>query len=1229
MKSGVPWSIRGIDDDIRDAARAAARRSGLSVSEWLNDLIAKQAAAEGIAPARSRHEDDDVDGDAEADAVADAVQRLTRRIRAMDDNSRATLSGLQDRLDEIEMRLETVAVSRGRGTERARSLKGVATIVDELSREIDNADENARSMIEGLRARGAAKAPQREIGIDRVAEAIRGLDERISSMSDRIKSPAVEEPAAGLDTIKARLDSLLAQSPEKPSGRAAALDATLRSLETHIDQAKSRLAAAARRPSPRSAPPVSMTSDDEDRIRRIESHLAEITGGIAARRGATRPAGRGGDFVSAVAEISARQRSIDDVADYASLARDQRHVVDSLAALRADISALADGMVSFGRGDADDKEAYFGLARRIDALASERPLDRDDLSRMRADLEAVRATLDGGAGLARLDTVGEEIAAIRRALEADDSPRAIARLEMRVAELGRGMEAALNATNAASRRGGGTDAVSRLEMRLDAIAARIDDFLGRAAPADAISGLQERFAKLADRLERVSVARQEPPAVLDEIKSEIAAIRRDISGRAVPKVDHLEEQIADLASRLDSATRSESEGQALAELEAQVAHMASELERSMPRTATLKQVEENLARLQGFLSDNRQESVEDARAAARDAVREIAGSPGDSDLVRALKGDLENIRAAAGDADHRTQETLGSVHETLARVVDRLTRLEQDTDETGSEMAREPAKATGTYGAEAPIPRAESGSAGSRAGLARLPEDNRPLEPGSGKPDLAALRELARSASEAQRDKKGDRKADFIAAARRAAQAAATEAASDVVEEEEGDDGKPGAFARIGQAIRKRRRPLLLAAAALVLAISALHLFGERGIKSVELSPDTAAIDQTVGDIPAGPLASDTFAVEAPTTPTVPQVSKSALVAPPPDGSSIAFAEPEGFDSRFGDVPATPPPSGFTPPPAPAPTGATMAALDATPSAPPETSAMSETASATGSAIGPQKLREAAAAGDPAAAFEVAARYAEGNGVQPDLAKAAEWYRRAADAGIAVAQYRLGSLYERGQGVARDLATAVTWYQRAADQGNVGAMHNLAVMMSEGVDGAPDHAKAFDWFLAAANCGVKDSQYNLGVIYARGLGPGQNLVESYKWFAVAAAGGDADATLRRDEVAKVLSPDDLAKARAAVQAWRAKPVISEANTVATPAGGWQGPSGGVTEADRRALVKKIQTLLAEQGYDPGPLDGFEGPKTQEAVKAFQRKIGESETGQISGDLVAALASPPT
>ncbi|MEJ0096885.1 MAG: SEL1-like repeat protein [Bauldia sp.] len=245
-----------------------------------------------------------------------------------------------------------------------------------------------------------------------------------------------------------------------------------------------------------------------------------------------------------------------------------------------------------------------------------------------------------------------------------------------------------------------------------------------------------------------------------------------------------------------------------------------------------------------------------------------------------------------------------------------------------------------------------------------------------------------------------------------------------------------------------------------------------------------------------------------------------------------------------------------------------------------------------------------------------------------DLARAAVWYTKAAEGGVAVAQYRLASLYERGQGVTKDLTNAVNWYQRAADQGNINAMHNLAVLLSEGVDGVPDHDKALQWFLAAGNYGVRDSQYNLGVIYARGLGTGQDLVESYKWFAIAASQGDTDASARRDEVAKAMSADDLAKARAAVAAWHVKAPLVEANAVAAPKGNWD-DAPAISVADQQALVAKIQTLLADAGYDPGPADGVIGRKTTDAVRAYQQKAGVPVTGQIDKTLVASLSTART
>ena len=87
--------------------------------------------------------------------------------------------------------------------------------------------------------------------------------------------------------------------------------------------------------------------------------------------------------------------------------------------------------------------------------------------------------------------------------------------------------------------------------------------------------------------------------------------------------------------------------------------------------------------------------------------------------------------------------------------------------------------------------------------------------------------------------------------------------------------------------------------------------------------------------------------------------------------------------------------------------------------------------------------------------------------------------------------------------------------------------------------------------------------------------------------------------------------------------------LPEANGVSPPAGGWDegNAMAGVTEADRRELVKKIQALLADRGYDPGPADGVDGPKTRQAVRAFQHTIGIADTGEIDQGLVTALATP--
>ena len=208
--------------------------------------------------------------------------------------------------------------------------------------------------------------------------------------------------------------------------------------------------------------------------------------------------------------------------------------------------------------------------------------------------------------------------------------------------------------------------------------------------------------------------------------------------------------------------------------------------------------------------------------------------------------------------------------------------------------------------------------------------------------------------------------------------------------------------------------------------------------------------------------------------------------------------------------------------------------------------------------IGNPALRAAALVGDPAAAYEVASRFAEGRGVPQSHQQEARWLERAASRGLAPAQFRLAGLYEKGIGVDKDLVRARDLYLAAAQKGNAKAMHNLAVLYAEGVNGTPDYETAVGWFRKAADHGIEDSQYNLAILYGRGIGVQQNYVEAYKWFVLAANHGDPDAGVKRDEVAQYLDPQTREAARRAAQSWSPQPQPDDAINVKTQAA-WDAP----------------------------------------------------------------------
>ncbi|WP_179131178.1 peptidoglycan-binding protein, partial [Candidatus Entotheonella palauensis] len=62
-------------------------------------------------------------------------------------------------------------------------------------------------------------------------------------------------------------------------------------------------------------------------------------------------------------------------------------------------------------------------------------------------------------------------------------------------------------------------------------------------------------------------------------------------------------------------------------------------------------------------------------------------------------------------------------------------------------------------------------------------------------------------------------------------------------------------------------------------------------------------------------------------------------------------------------------------------------------------------------------------------------------------------------------------------------------------------------------------------------------------------------------------------------------------------------------------------------SDSSEDLATIQRRLADQGFDPGPVDGLMGPRTKKAIRRFQRQNGLTVSGKISDRLKQALGLP--
>jgi uncharacterized protein len=120
-------------------------------------------------------------------------------------------------------------------------------------------------------------------------------------------------------------------------------------------------------------------------------------------------------------------------------------------------------------------------------------------------------------------------------------------------------------------------------------------------------------------------------------------------------------------------------------------------------------------------------------------------------------------------------------------------------------------------------------------------------------------------------------------------------------------------------------------------------------------------------------------------------------------------------------------------------------------------------------------------------------------------------------------------MYLQGQGVPKDSVEAARWIRKAAEQGSPRAQVNLGALFAEGLGAPKNFQTALFWYRRAAEQGDAESERNLGSVYAEGKIARADYVEACKWFSLAAAQGDETAADQREQLARKMTPRQIAE----------------------------------------------------------------------------------------------------
>jgi len=257
VSAAAPWSVKGIEPKAREIAKDLARRSGMTLGEWLNTMILEDGDDDdGVVPlgrrthaaaaferrGRSRRLDDAYGaGESEWDRLGASIDAIAGRLEASEQRSTIAIQGVDQAVTGLVRRLD--------GQDQNGKIYG---------RRIDDIAEELREGHRRLRQFEQQVGPQTTEAFGKVESAVGALAGRLYDIEERQRlgandlrqrMEAVEKaagPGVGTDLLAqvgARLDEAQNRTTEALRGLErsfAGLDQRLRQAEGRVEPESAR-----------------------------------------------------------------------------------------------------------------------------------------------------------------------------------------------------------------------------------------------------------------------------------------------------------------------------------------------------------------------------------------------------------------------------------------------------------------------------------------------------------------------------------------------------------------------------------------------------------------------------------------------------------------------------------------------------------------------------------------------------------------------------------------------------------------------------------------------------------------------------------------------------------------------------------------------------------------------------------------------------------------------------